>query len=183
MKDEEIREVVTKREPIFKGHVLDVQKWTVRLPDGQEASREVILHRGASAIVPVDEDGCTYLVRQSRVATGEILEEIPAGKLDYEGEDRLEAAKRELKEETGFTAETWTHLTDIYTTPGFTNECISLYLAQGLKKGETDFDDDEFLDLVRIPMADALKKVYSGAMKDGKSVTGLILANAKLSGE
>lgn len=183
MKEEELREDVIAKQQIFEGKVLNVQKWTVRLPNGEQAFREVAIHRGASAVVPVDADGNTYLVRQFRVATGKTLTEIPAGKLDFEGEDRLDAAKRELKEETGFTAARWTHLTDLNTTPGFTNELIGVYLARDLTKGETDFDDDEFLDLVKLPLREAVEMVKRGELGDSKTIAGLLLAQAVLDGE
>lgn len=178
MNDKELTEVVTGREKVFEGKILNVEKWSVTCPDGKPAFREVALHRGASAVVPVDEDGNVYLVRQFRVAPGKVLTEIPAGKLDYAGEDRLEAAKRELREETGFTAETWIHLTDLLTTPGFTNELISIYLAKGLKKGQTDFDDDEFIELEKMPLTDACELVRKGVLNDSKTAIGLILSES-----
>ena len=180
MNDKELTEVVTGRETIFEGKVLHVEKWAVTCPNGAPSFREVALHRGASAVVPVDEDGNVYLVRQYRVAPGKVLTEIPAGKLDYTGEDRLEAAKRELREETGFTADTWIHLTDLLTTPGFTNELISIYLAEGLKKGETDFDEDEVIDLVKMPMTEAIALVRSGELNDSKTAVGLLLSETYL---
>ncbi len=183
VKDEELREEVISRQQIFDGRIMDVQKWTVRLPNGGEAFREIVLHKGASAVVPVDGEGNTYLVRQYRTPIDRILTEIPAGKLDYIGEDRLEAAKRELKEETGFSAENWTHLTDMVTTPGFTNELISVYLARGLTKGQTHMDEDEFIDLVKLPLDEAVEMVKRGEITDGKSIVGLMLAQAAIKGE
>lgn len=183
MNDEQLREKVISKEQLFEGSILNVQKWTVTLPNGESAGREVVLHRGASAIVPVDEEGNTYLVRQYRAPLGEILREIPAGKLDYIGEDTLEAAKREFREETGFTAEKWTLLTKLITTPGFTNETIAIYLAEELTKGENDLDEDEFIDLEKIPLREALSQVYSGALRDGKTIVGLLLAERARTGE
>ena len=181
MKDAELRETVISREQLFRGKILDVQKWTVRLPDGGEALREVALHKGAAAVVPVDADGCTYLVRQYRVPFDEILTEIPAGKLDFEGEDRLDAAKRELREETGFSADKWTHLTDMVSSPGFTNELIGIYMAEGLKSGQTDPDEDEFLELVKMPLSEAAALARAGKFTDAKTIIGLLLADACLS--
>lgn len=178
MNDKELIEVVTGREKVFEGRILNVEKWSVTCPDGKPAFREVALHRGASAVVPVDEEGNVYLVRQFRVAPGKVLTEIPAGKLDYAGEDRLEAAVRELREETGFTAEEWIHLTDLLTTPGFTNELISIYLARGLKKGETEFDEDEFIEPVKMPLTDACDLVRGGELNDSKTAVGLLLAES-----
>ena len=179
----ELRETVTGKEPIFDGKILNVQRWTVTLPDGKQALREVVLHRGASAVVPVDEDKNVYLVAQYRTPTGDVLTEIPAGKLDCAGEDRLEAAKRELKEETGFTAEKWIHLTDMYTTPGFSNELIGVYLAQNLKSGETEFDDDEFIDLIKMPLSEAVRMARAGEIHDSKTIVGLLLADHIINGD
>ncbi len=183
MKEEQLRETVLSKEQVYGGRIMDVQKWTVALPNGKEAFREIVLHKGASAVVPVDSEGNTYLVRQYRTPLSEVLTEIPAGKLDYIGEDYLEAAKRELKEETGFTAEKWTLLTKMVTTPGFTNETIAVYLAEGLSKGETDLDDDEFIELEKLPLKEAVAQIRSGALKDGKTVVGLLLAERVLTGE
>ena len=183
MNEERLRETVIAREQVFPGKIIDVQKWTVTLPNGEKGEREIVLHRGASAIVPVDGEGNTYLVRQYRAAIGEVLSEIPAGKLDYAGEDYLDAAKRELREETGFTAEKWTLLTKLITTPGFSSEVIAVYLAEGLVKGETDFDEDEFIDMEKLSLREAVEKVKRGELRDGKTVAGLLLAAEKCAGE
>jgi len=180
MNNNQLREEVISREQIFKGHILDVQKWKVTLPDGAEAPREVVLHKGASAVVPVDADGNVYMVSQYRVAIGRVMQEIPAGKLDYAGEDRLEAAKRELREETGFTAAKWTHLGDIATTPGFSSEIISLYLAEELTAGETDYDEDEFLNMEKLSFEEACERAVDGTYQDVKTVIGLLRAKASL---
>ena len=183
MNDEQLRETVLTKEQVFDGRIMNVQKWTVRLPDGNEAGREIVLHKGASAVVPVDSEGNTYLVRQYRTPIDEVLTEIPAGKLDYIGEDFLAAAKRELREETGFTAEKWTLLTKMVTTPGFTNELIAIYMAEGLSKGETDMDDDEFIELQKLPLDKAVQMVKSGELKDSKTIAGLLLASLARTGE
>ena len=112
-----------------------------------------------------------------------MLTEVPAGKLDSAGEDHLVAAKRELHEETGFTAKKWTHLVDLATTPGFCTETISLYLAEGLTRGETDFDDDEFLDLVRMPLNEAVRTALTGGFEDAKTIAALLLAAHARKGE
>ena len=180
MNDNMLIEIVKDKEKIYKGAILDVQKWTVTLANGQDAAREIVIHKGASAVVPVDEEVNVYLVRQFRTPFEKIMLEIPAGKLDFAGEDRLVCAKRELREETGFTAGSWLHLMDMATTPGFCNELISLYLARDLKKGETDFDDDEFLDLVKMPLKDAVNMVQKGEIQDGKTALAILMANARL---
>lgn len=176
MNDEQLREIINEQSVLYDGTVVHLEKWKVTLPDGKPAVREVVLHRGAAAIVPVDDEGNTYLVRQFRAPLKRILLEIPAGKLDAANEDRLLAAKRELREETGFSAERWTHLVDLATTPGFCSEVISLYLARGLTRGETEFDDDEFLDVVKMPFRQAAEMAARGEIEDGKTVSALLLA-------
>ena len=177
MNEDMLREKIGEKEQIYQGAILDVQKWTVTLANGNEAAREIVLHRGASAIVPVDDQGNVYLVRQYRTPFDKIMLEIPAGKLDYWGEDRFECAKRELREETGFLANKWTHLMDMATTPGFCSELISLYLAEDLTMGETDFDDDEFLDLVKMPFKDAVSMIARGEITDGKTALAILMAD------
>jgi len=178
-----LRETKLSSEQIFSGRIMNVQRWTVSLPDGSTSYREIVVHKGAAAVVPVDDEGNVYLVRQFRSPFEACMTEIPAGKLDYVGEDRLEAAKRELREETGFTAGKWVHLTDMATTPGFTNELIGIYLATCLTSGETDLDDDEFLNLIKMPLKDAIAMVYSGEINDSKTIAGLLMAETKLNGE
>ncbi|MBQ3080484.1 MAG: NUDIX hydrolase [Clostridia bacterium] len=177
MTDDKLTEVIGAKKPIYKGKILNVQEWTVTLPNGAEAMREVALHIGASAVIPVDKEGYTYFVKQFRTPFERVFLEVPAGKLDYAGENRLEAAKRELREETGFTAEKWTHLIDLSTTPGFSNEVISLYLAEELTLGETDPDEDEFIDLVKLKFEDAVKLVTEGKITDAKTAVCVLLAD------
>ena len=140
--DEAILEKNLTRERVFDGIILHIDHVTNELPNGKQAKREIAVHVGASAVLPIDAQGNVYLVRQFRAPIEQILLEIPAGKLDSVDEDRLLAAKRELKEETGLEAENWLHLTDTFTTPGFSNERISLYLARELHQGETCPDED-----------------------------------------
>lgn len=176
-----LRETPVARERIFDGKVIDVEKWTVRLPDGALAPREIVLHRGAAAVVAVDDAGFVTLVRQHRVAVGEVTLEIPAGKLDAPGEDPLVCAKRELEEETGLRAQRWQPLTVLLTTPGFSSERIALYLATGLSAAKAHPDEDEFLDVVRMPLGEAIDRVMRGELRDGKSAVGLLMAGRLLS--
>ena len=175
-----LRETPVARERIFDGKVIDVEKWTVRLPDGALAPREIVLHRGAAAVVAVDDAGFVTLVRQHRVAVGEVTLEIPAGKLDAPGEDPLVCAKRELEEETGLRAQRWQPLTVLLTTPGFSSERIALYLATGLSAAKAHPDEDEFLDVVRMPRDEAIGRVMRGELRDGKSAVGLLMAGRLL---
>jgi len=127
-------------------------------------------------VVPVDADGNVYLVKQFRACIDQVLLEIPAGKLDYAGEDRLEAAQRELKEETGFTAKTWDHMADIFTSPGFSDEKISLYLARDLEAGESAPDEDEFLNIVKLPLPEVVAMIARGEVNDAKTVSAVLMA-------
>ena len=174
--DESILEKNLSSERVFDGLILHIDHLTNRLPNGKTAPREVARHIGASAVLPIDDRGNVLLVRQYRAPIDRVTMEIPAGKLDFKGEDRLEAAKRELREETGFTAGSWTHLTDTYTTPGFSSERISLYLARDLQAGESHPDEDEFLNLVRMPFRDALDMVMRGELPDAKSQIAICMA-------
>lgn len=174
--DRRIMEETVSRERVFDGIILHIDHVQNRLPNGKIAAREIALHIGASAVLPVDAEGNVYLVRQFRAPIDRVLLEIPAGKLDDAHEDRLEAAKRELREETGFTAGSWTHLTDTYTTPGFSSERISLYLARDLQAGESHPDEDEFLNLVKLPFSEACDMVMRGEIRDSKTQISLLMA-------
>ena len=176
MNDEAMRETFLRGQTLYDGKVVHLEKWDVRLPTGGEAVREVVKHVGAAAIVPVDENGNITLVRQHRVAIDEMTWEIPAGKLNFAGEDPLLAAKRELEEETGLQAETWVLLSKVVTTPGFCTEKISIYMALGLSQHEMHPDADEFLSLRKIPLDDALDEVSLGHFTDLKTIAGILLA-------
>ena len=174
--DSRILEQNVSSEHVFDGIILHIDHLTNRLPNGKLAKREVARHIGAAAVLPVDEDGNVYLVRQFRAPVDRVLLEIPAGKLDYKGEDRLEAAQRELREETGLSAETWTHLNDMLSTVGFCDECISLFLARGLSAGDCDPDDDEFLNVVKMPFSEAVDMVMNNEIADAKTICALMMA-------
>jgi ADP-ribose pyrophosphatase len=180
MKDEALRERFLSSEEIYPGKIIRVEKWQVELPNGEKALREVVRHNGASAIVPVDGEGQVTLVRQHRVAIDRCTWEIPAGKLDSPAEDPFSAAQRELEEETGLQAAHWQKLTCIYTTPGFCNEQISIYLATGLSQHPAHPDADEFLFLTKMPLRRAVEMCMAGEIRDGKTVIGLLMANQAL---
>ncbi len=177
-----ILETTVETRRVFDGLILHIDHATNRLPNGRLAAREIARHVGASAVVPVDADGNVWLVKQFRAPIDRVLLEIPAGKLDSKEEDRLLAAKRELQEETGLTAGSWTHLTDIFTTPGFSDERISLYLARELSRGESHPDDDEFLNVVRVPLSDLVAQIMSGEVTDAKTVCAVLMANRLVNG-
>ena len=174
--DTRIMEQNVSSERVFDGIILHIDHLTNRLPNGKLAKREVARHIGAAAVLPVDGNGNVYLVRQFRSPVDRVLLEIPAGKLDYKGEDRLEAAKRELREETGYTAESWTHLNDLLSTVGFCDECISIFMARNLVEGDCDPDEDEFVNLVRMPLAEAVDMVMNNEIQDSKTISALMMA-------
>ncbi|HMI56074.1 MAG TPA: NUDIX hydrolase [Gemmatimonadaceae bacterium] len=165
---------------VYTGKIISLDVDTVRFPDGSVGELEMIRHPGASAIVPFLSDPGgknpqVLLIRQYRYAANGYLYEIPAGRLDS-GEDPRDCAVRELKEETGCTAEQFDHLVTFYTTPGFTDEKIHLFMATGLISGETKHEADEFLDLQPMLLSRALEMVEAGEIQDAKSALGLMFA-------
>lgn len=174
--DDSLREIYQDGETIYDGKIIRVEKWRVSLPDGREAAREVVIHKGAAAIVPVDAQGMVTLVRQHRVALDTFTWEIPAGKLDSVSEDPLDCAKRELEEETGLRAANWRRLSHVITTPGFCTEQISIYLATELSQHEAHADQDEFLRLNKMPLDEAVNRVMAGEFRDAKTCLGLLMA-------
>ena len=173
---EDLIEEKISSESVYDGNLLHVRCDTVRLPNGNTSTREWILHPGAAAVLPVTADGEVLLVRQYRYPIGEVTLEIPAGKLDAPDEDPLECAKRELSEETGYTAESYAKLTTLATTVGFSNEKIHIYLAKELQAGRQHTDDDEFIHVVKMTLHEAVKLVYNGTISDGKSIIAILMA-------
>lgn len=171
--DSNLREKKIASQNIFSGKVINVRVDTVLLPNGNKATREVVEHPGAVAIIPVNEKNKIIMVRQYRQPAGEVLLELPAGKKD-QGEAPLVCARRELEEETGYVAREWKELFSFYTTPGFSNELLHLILAKGLEKKEAHPDSEEFLDITEITLNQALKMIFDGQIRDGKTVIGLL---------
>lgn len=176
MKDLTERQI--KREEIFEGKVLHLVRDTVELPNGKPATREMALHIGAVAIIPLTEDGKVIAEKQYRYPHGRVFLEIPAGKLDSRDEIPLEAAKRELREETGAIAEKYTYLGKLIPSPAVLSEVIHLYLAEGLTFGERELDDDEFLDVTEIPLEELYKMVLNGEIEDAKTQIAVMKAFA-----
>lgn len=175
---ENLKENFIDREQIYDGVVLKVVRDRVSLPNGAEAYREMCLHVGAVAVLPLLEDGRVIMERQYRYPHGRVFLEIPAGKLDYPEEDLSEAVSRELREETGAVAERYTYLGRIDTTPALINEKIHLYLAEGLTFGERELDEDEFLDVELIPLAQLYEMVMRGEIADAKTQIAVLKAHA-----
>lgn len=163
-----------------KGVVFDMAHRTVSLPNGKKALREIAYHSGAAAVVPVDNEGNVYLVYQHRSVINKVTLEIPAGKMDDGETDPLKCATRELSEETGFDAGNMELLLSMDTTPGFCTEFVAIYLAKDLKQREKHTDEDEFLGVIKIPMKEAIRRVLSKELTDGKTALGLMLAAQKL---
>ena len=167
-------------EKVFDGKLLHIEHWQVRLPDGSTALREISRHIGAVAVVPVDDDNCVTVVYQYRPAVGRVMLEIPAGKLDSADEDRLEAAQRELREETGATAAEW-HALGLFCPVGaYSTERIQMYLARGLTFGERELDEDEFLNVFRMPLDELVDKVLAGEIPDAKTQAAALRAKMML---
>ena len=170
--------IATRR--VYTGRIVSLDVDQVRFPDGSEGELEMIRHSGASAVVPFlgdpqGDDPQILLIRQYRYAAEGYVYEIPAGRLD-DGEDPAVCARRELQEETGCTAERLDRLTTIYTTPGFTDERIHLFMASGLTHGASATETDEFLEVVPTPLSRALEMIERGEIVDGKTVVGILFA-------
>jgi ADP-ribose pyrophosphatase len=160
----------TKR--IYTGIVVNVNVDTVRLPNGLTVNLEVVRHPGAAAVVPLKDDGTVVLIRQFRHAAGGYIYEIPAGKL-HPGEDPAACAARELEEEVGYRAGKLELLSSIFTAPGFTDEVIHIYKAIELTVGRQQLDRDEVLEVIEMPLVDAIKMIETRAIRDAKSIVGL----------
>ncbi len=180
-RDTDLRERLVSSEVIHRGRVLEFRIDQVETPDGHRSTREIAGHPGGVAVVAIDPDGWVLLVRQWRHAAGRALLEIPAGTLDRDAEGHVEdhagAAKRELEEETGYRAGTWRQLGSFFTAPGFTDELMQLYLATDLvpaDEGRLGPDEDERLELERMPFDQAVAMVDRGELEDAKSIVGLL---------
>jgi ADP-ribose pyrophosphatase len=163
---------------IFKGRIITVRKDEVELIDGRRAEREVVHHNGGVAVLALDEDMNVLFVRQFRYPYGEVLLELPAGKLEP-GEDPLAAGLRELEEETGYAAGRYESLGQCYPTVGYCDEVLHLYLASDLTKTAQNLDEDEFLSVEKIPFDKAVALCLDGTIKDAKTVVAVLKANCK----
>lgn len=165
---------------IFEGKVMRVTVDTVELPNGAEATREIVHHRGAVCVLPLTDEGDVICVRQFRYAHGEVLLEIPAGKLEEGEHDHRAAAIRELSEETGAQCEELIYLGKLYPSPAIFTEVIHMYLARGLTFGETHPDDDEFLEVERIPLEKLKDMVMRGEIYDAKTQVCVLRAYTEM---
>ena len=166
-------ETTLSSEEIFNGRVIRVTYDKVLLENGNTSTREVVHHHGGACILPVDENQNITMVRQYRYALGEEMWELPAGKLEKD-ENPFEAAKRELAEECGLTADHFVDLGVVYPTVGYDSEKIYLWAATGLHSVSQHLDEDEFLDVVKMPLDEALRLVLDGTIKDSKTQIGIL---------
>ncbi len=158
----------------FRGRIINLRVDDALLPNGNHATREVVEHPGGVCVAALTDQNELLFVRQFRYPYGEVLLELPAGKLDRGGEDPLEAGKRELREETGAVADNYRSLGRLYPSPGYCDEIIHLYLAEGLSFGESDPDEDEFLECERIPLDRAVEMVLQNEITDAKTQVAIL---------
>ena len=180
MSEPNFEEKMVSSKNVFNGVLLNVNFDEISLPDGRKATREYIKHIGAVCVIPITDDGKVIIERQYRYPIGQLVTEIPAGKLDFSDEDRLEAAKRELREETGYTADNWRDIGLFYPAPAYSDEKITMFLATGLHKGETELDEDEFIEVDAVPLKELVSDVLSGKITDAKTQLAILKANALL---
>lgn len=167
------------RDDKYHGIIVDVHLDNVRLSDGSKARREVVEHPGGVTILPVDEAGNCYMVRQFRYPAGHMMLEAPAGKLEY-GEDHRDCAVRELSEETGFTADELIYLGGFYTSPGFSSELLHVYLALGLHAGESHLDEGEFLNVEKLSLQALEQMIMNNEIEDAKTIIAVLKAEKVL---
>ncbi|MEO8458792.1 MAG: NUDIX hydrolase [Chloroflexota bacterium] len=172
-------ERVIKSERKYEGKIANLRVDTVELPSGRTAVREIVEHEPVVAIVPIDANGNVILVRQFRLAIGEVMLEVPAGGVDH-GEAFNHAAQRELSEEIGMRAGRMEQIGDFYVSPGFMTERIIVFLARELREERAPADEDEDIAVVTMPLAEAIAMVERGEFHDAKSIAGLLLAERHL---
>lgn len=160
------------KKKIYQGKIINLSVEAVTLPNGAIAELELITHPGASAVVPLKDDETVVMIRQYRHAVGGYIYEIPAGKL-HPGEDPRDCAMREVEEEIGYKVGTLEPLLSFFTTPGFTDEIIHVYLGKDLTVGKQDLGEDEVLEIIEMPLAKTIGLIKDGSIKDGKTIIGL----------
>ena len=168
-----MNEEILSSERLYEGRVIKLDRLDVRLSNGLTAMRELVQHPGAVAVVPLDAESNVLMVRQYRIAARRVMLEVPAGTLGL-NEDPGDCAVRELQEETGYRAERFESLGGIFVAPGYTTEFIHLYLAMDLVESRLPGDEDEFIEVDRVPLAEAIAMIDRGEIIDGKSIVSLL---------
>lgn len=172
-------EKTMKSERLYEGKILNLRVDTVELPDKKYSKREIVEHPGSVAVIPITDDGSIILIKQYRKAVERFLLELPAGKMEINEEPRVTAI-RELKEETGYTTEKMEYLIEFYTSPGFTNEKIYLFLATNLVKEEAEQDTDEYITVEKYNIDVLMKMIERGEITDSKTIIGILFAKKYL---
>lgn len=180
MSDLHLTEKLLDSQEVFHGNFMRVMRDRVELPDGRQSEREYIKHSGAVAVFALDRDRNIILERQFRHPVGQVMIEIPAGKIDY-NEDTLTCGKRELLEETGYIAHKWTYLGEILPCIGYSTERIVFYVAEDIELTEANLDDGEFLEVYKEPLDEFIRKAKSGEIQDAKTLAGLMMLFGYLS--
>lgn len=174
---EEIRRI--SRELVYKGHIIDMYKDTVQIPNGNVAEWDFIGHKGAAAVIPVTDDGKILMVRQYRNALDRYTIEIPAGGLENKDEPMIKCAARELEEETGYHSDNLEFLLSLRTTVAFCNEKIEVFLARELKKTKQHLDEDEYIDVIAYDVGELVDMIYAGKIEDSKTVSAVLAYYSK----
>ncbi|OPJ56963.1 NUDIX hydrolase [Alkalithermobacter paradoxus] len=170
-----LEEKTLSSEKIYNGKIINLRIDTVELPDHKYQKREIVEHPGAVAILPITDNNEIIMIKQYRKTVEEVLWELPAGKLEV-GEDPKKCAIRELKEETGYSAQKIELLNIFYTSPGFSDEKMYLYLAKELNEGNPTPDEDEYVEIYKVKIEEALKMIEDGKIKDSKTIVGILLS-------
>jgi ADP-ribose pyrophosphatase len=179
--DPALAETCVESTTLYAGNFLTLKRDTVALPDGKHATREFVVHPGAVMVIPLFDDGRVLMERQYRYPLSRVMTEFPAGKLDPQ-EGALACAKRELQEETGYTAREYIYLTRIHPVISYSTEFIDIYLARGLTAGEAQLDDGEFLETFTATVPELLEWVRNGQITDVKTIIGTFWLEKALSG-
>ena len=182
MDEMEFYEKPISSEMIFDGKIIHVYKDSIELPNKKPGFRELIRHVGGACIIPLTDEGEVICVRQYRYPYARMIIEIPAGKLDSKNEDHRSAALRELREETGCTCKKLTYMGQMYGSPAILDEVIYMYMAEGLEEGELDLDEDEFVEVIKIPLDEMYRMVLDGKILDAKTQIAVMKAYALKNG-
>ncbi len=172
-----LEEKTIKQNYIYKGRIINLRVDEAEIPNGAIRTREVVEHSGGVCVVPITDKNEIITVKQFRYPYMEVITEIPAGKRDINGEEPLQTGIRELKEETGCIADEFIFLGELYPSPGYCGEIIYMYAAKGLHYGETNPDDDEFLEIEKTPINTLVDKILSGEIKDSKTQAAILKVN------